>query len=427
MLSYFRSHKMDAYRVYMLISAGTSFFFTLVFSVNMIYQVQTVGLSPLQLVLVGTTLEISTFLFEIPTGIVADVYSRRLSILIGFVLIGLGFVVEGAIPTFAAILLSQVLWGIGYTFTSGAQQAWITDEIGEERVGHTFLRASQVGHILGILATITAIVLGSLLINLPIVLGGLLFIALAIFLSLYMPETGFHPTPRGERSTWGHMSATFKDGLRMVRGRPVLLAIMGIGLFFGLYSEGFDRLGIAHLLTSFTLPDFGGLQPVAWLGILGIIGSLLTVTATQLVMKRVNLANNRSMARALLIMSSLLVGGLLGFALAGNFVVAVLFDWLVGMMRSLVGPIEGTWINQNLDSNVRATVISMRGQVDAFGQIAGGPPVGWVGNRFGIRAGLVASGLILTPVLYLYARIIRHQSSLPLEVPTRIAEEGAPV
>jgi DHA3 family tetracycline resistance protein-like MFS transporter len=424
-MSYFRSHKMDAYRAYLLISGATSFFFGLVFSVNMIYQVQIVGLNPLQLVLVGTTLEISAFVFEIPTGIVADVYSRRLSVLIGFVLIGLGFIVEGAIPTFAAILVAQVLWGLGYTFTSGAQEAWITDEIGEEQVGRAFMRGSQVSQLLGILASVVAIVLGSLLINLPIVLGGLCFIALAITLSLYMPETGFHPTPRGERSTWGHMSATFKDGLRMVRGRPVLLAIMGIGLFFGLYSEGFDRLGTAHLLKSFTLPDFGGLQPVAWLGILGIIGGLLNVVATQVVMKSLNTSSNRALAKVQLIFSGLLVGGLLGFALAGNFVVAVLFDWLIGMMRHLIGPIEGTWINQNLDSNVRATVISMRGQVDAIGQIASGPPVGVIGNTFGLRAGLIWSGLILSPVLFLYARILRRQSSLPAETSTLIVEEGA--
>jgi DHA3 family tetracycline resistance protein-like MFS transporter len=52
------------------------------------------------LVLVGTVLEPSVFIFEIPTGIVADVYSRRLSIIIGQVLIGLGFMVEGLFPVF---------------------------------------------------------------------------------------------------------------------------------------------------------------------------------------------------------------------------------------------------------------------------------------------------------------------------------------
>jgi len=92
----------------------------LVFTVNLLYLATVVGLSPLQLVLVGTVLEATCFLFEVPTGIVADLYSRRLSIIIGFLLIGAGFILEGSVPTFAAVLATQVLWGIGYTFTSGA-------------------------------------------------------------------------------------------------------------------------------------------------------------------------------------------------------------------------------------------------------------------------------------------------------------------
>lgn len=413
-MSYFRSHKMDAYRLYLLMSGASALFFTLVFSVNMIYQVQTVGLSPLQLVLVGTTLELTVFLFEVPTGVVADVYSRRLSLIIGFALIGAGFLVEGSIPTFAAILVSQVLWGIGYTFTSGANQAWITDEIGEEKVGRAFMRSSQVGNIIGIVGIVIAISLGSLLINLPIVLGGVLFITLAIFLTLYMPEHGFTPVPTSERSSWQQMSGTLRGGFSMVRGRPVLLAIMGIGLFVGLYSEGYDRLGDAHLLKSFTLPDFGGLQPVAWIGGLGIIGSLLSTGATQVVMKRLKTGDNSAMARAQFLIIGLLVGSILVFALAGNFFLAITAWWGVGIARTLYGPIENTWINQNLDSNVRATVISMRGQVDAIGQIAGGPPVGFIGERLGIRAALVASGLILSPVLPLYLRFLRRENNTPV-------------
>ncbi|MBZ0287006.1 MAG: MFS transporter, partial [Anaerolineae bacterium] len=84
--------------------------------------------------------------------------------------------------------------------------------------------------------------------------------------------------------------------------------------------------------------------------------------------------------------------------------------WVIGIARTLAGPLEETWINQHIDSNVRATVISMRSQVDAFGQIGGGPPVGFVGERLGIRAALVASGLILSPVLPLYLRLMRRES-----------------
>jgi DHA3 family tetracycline resistance protein-like MFS transporter len=400
--------KMDAYRVYLMMTGGMALFFTLVFTVNMIYQVQTVGLSPLQLVLVGTTLELSIFLFEIPTGVVADVYSRRLSIIIGFVLIGAGFLVEGLVPTFAAILLGQVLWGLGYTFTSGAVEAWITDEIGEEKVGHAFLRGSQVGSLVGLAGTVIGVVLGSLLINLPIVLGGALFLVLAAFLMLFMPENGFQPKSREERSSWGHMTDTLRQGLRLVRGRPALWTILGIGLFYGLFSEGIDRLWMKFMLDTFAFPTWGGFQPVVWFGLMGMVGNLLSVLATQVVVKRVKTENPFALARLGFATSGMMVACIAGLALSGTLAAAVLFNLGIGVLRSIINPIYNTWLNRNIDSDVRATVISMSGQVDAFGQITGGPVVGAIGN-LSIRAALLASGAILSPTIYLYGRALRRE------------------
>jgi MFS transporter, DHA3 family, tetracycline resistance protein len=75
--------------------------------------------------------------------------------------------------------------------------------------------------------------------------------------------------------------------------------------------------------------------------------------------------------------------------------------------RSVNEPLYTTWLTQNSDAKVRATVISMRGQVDAIGQIAGGPPVGYVGTMFSLRAALVTSSLMLSPVLLLFAYAAR--------------------
>ncbi|MBS03165.1 MAG: hypothetical protein CMQ24_10725 [Gammaproteobacteria bacterium] len=63
--------------------------------------------------MVGTMLEISAFVFEIPTGVVADLYSRKLSVVIGFILTGLGFAAGGLTPTFEALLAWSFLWGLG--------------------------------------------------------------------------------------------------------------------------------------------------------------------------------------------------------------------------------------------------------------------------------------------------------------------------
>ena len=90
--------------------------------------------------------------------------------------------------------------------------------------------------------------------------------------------------------------------------------------------------------------------------------------------------------------------------------VFVLF-WAVSVSRGLIGPLYTAWVNRRLDSRVRATVLSMSSQVDAIGQIAGGPILGAVGN-LSVRAAITLSGLVLSPVLALFGRAAR-QSSLP--------------
>jgi len=80
--------KLSAYKIYLLFSAITAMCFSLVATVMIVYHIEKVHLNPLQLILVGTTLEAACFIFEIPTGIVADIYSRKLSIVIGAVLTG---------------------------------------------------------------------------------------------------------------------------------------------------------------------------------------------------------------------------------------------------------------------------------------------------------------------------------------------------
>src|SRR6476646_3055049 len=99
--------------------AATSFLMALIFTVSSIYRLQVVHLDALQLVLVGTVLEGSCFLFEVPTGVVADTFSRRLSVLNGVALLGGGEILEGSIPAYWAVLLAQVIAGLGYTFLSG--------------------------------------------------------------------------------------------------------------------------------------------------------------------------------------------------------------------------------------------------------------------------------------------------------------------
>lgn len=124
-----------AYSVYLLFRFVFSLAASMSTVLSIVYHLEVVQLDAFQLVLVGTVLETSCFLFEIPTGVVADLYSRRRSVLIGMFLYGLGFLMEGALPWFAPVLLAQVVWGCGDTFITGALEAWIASEEEDKPIG----------------------------------------------------------------------------------------------------------------------------------------------------------------------------------------------------------------------------------------------------------------------------------------------------
>ncbi len=385
----------DANQFYLFIETASSLLYSLAFTAMSLYEIRVAGLSPLQLVLVGTTLELTVLLCEVPTGIVADVYSRRLSIIIGSCLIGAGFLLEGLVPLFATILLAQVLWGLGYTFTSGATQAWLSDEIGEERANRAFLRANKFSLGGSLAGMLLAILVGSRQVNLPILASGGLFMLLAAVLSLAMPETGFHPAPLEQRSSFQQMLRTLRLGLRTVRQRPRLVTILGVGLFYGLYSEGFDRLWVKHLLSRFSLPALFGSSDIAFFGLLRAASVLFSILATTLVERHLDTSRPSRIARLMIGITAGIAAFLVFFAWSPWLVLALGFYLLITALRNLVGPLTNAWVNQRLDSDVRATVLSMTGQVDAVGQIAGGPLIGLIASLFSVPAAITISGLLL--------------------------------
>ncbi len=380
----------------------------MIFTVAAVYYVTVVGLNPLQLVLVGTTLMVVILLSEVPTGVVADVYSRRLSVITGVLLIGLGFIIEGSIPHFAAVLVSQLVWGVGYTFTSGASEAWIADELGEQKLGPVYVRGAQAGQLGALLGIGLSVALAMIQINVPMIAAGLLLIGLGLLLVLVMPEHGFKPTPRENRSTWHMAGETLRSGLRLVRQRTVFMTIFGIAFFFGMASETFDRLWEVHFLSHFVFPLAGRLEPVVWFGIINAGALILSMVVAEVVRRRLDTDSHLGAVRALFVINALLMLSVIAFGLAGNFAIALTAYWSANLLRRTDAPIFTAWLNQSLEPNVRATVLSMHGQVDAIGQIAGGPLFGLIATIASTRTAMVAAGLVLAPALLLYLRTMRR-------------------
>jgi MFS transporter, DHA3 family, tetracycline resistance protein len=398
--------KLSAYRVYLIYAGLTAFLFEMVFTVNEIYRIEVAGFNAFELVLVGTALELSSFLFEIPTGILADTKSRKLSVIIGLFLIGLGFLIEGLVPVFLVILLCQVLWGIGYTFTSGADEAWIADEMGGKDLSRLFLRGAQVKQFGALLAIIVSVLIGTVMINLPMIIGGVMFLFLAVFLILFMPETAFHPAPSEDRDSFRQMIHTFKAGLQSIRKKQFLMVMTGIVFFYGLFSEGLDRLWIAHML-EVGLPEVN-IKPVVWVGIINGIAMVTSIIAVEYIKRKLEKTGKLQKVWLLIAINSAMVLSIIAFGLAGNFTMAFSAYLIFYILRITNGPIYRAWLNENIESRVRATVLSTYGQIDALGQILSGPIIGFIALKFGLGLSIVTSGLILAPVVVLYVYLLRR-------------------
>lgn len=398
--------------------------FALSFTVVAVYRMEQAGLNAFQLVLLGTISELAVLLFEVPTGVVADSVSRRTSVIIGFLLAGAGFMLEGAVPSFWAILAGQCLWGLGGTFISGADVAWITDEVGEEAASRLYARGAQLGMVGGALGIAGSVGLGMVSLGLPTFVAGVLFVGLGLLLRRIMPERNFVRPPREEGQRL-HQSfrAVFMDGVHALRWRPMLVLICAVSLFQGVSSEGFDRLWEMQLLRSFTFPSLRPLGPVAWFGVITGVGLLIGAVSNGVLQRGMG-AVGAGTVRALALINLLLVVAFVVFGLAGSFALALAAYWSIALLRSLNGPLYTAWLNHGLDSRTRATVNSMVNQFNALGQVAGGPGVGYLAMVRSLRAAMVVSGLTHAPVLLVLARALRMGADEPIRVEVK-PEPGA--
>jgi len=399
--------KISAYKIYLLYSGITALLFSLVTTVMIVYHIENVHMNPLQLILVGTVLEAVCFIFEIPTGIVADVYSRKLSIIIGLILIGIGFTIEGSMPIFSAVIISQVVWGIGSTFTSGSVDAWIAEENKNVDFNQIYLRAAQAGQIGSVIGIILATILGNFSVRIPILLSGVLFVVFALFLVLFMPENSFRPCAPEDINTYEKMVYTMKRSVGFIKSKPTISLLLLVTLFYGLSSEGYDRLSTAHFLRDTTLPKLWNLQPVTWFGIFGIAGMVLSAISMQFIIKRLRANSKIRSAVILLITNTFSIMSMAVFALTRDFSIMLIAYLSTNMFRSVNEPILNAWINRHIDDNARATILSTNGQINSLGQIIGGPFIGVLAANISVSFGIACTAILLTPVIVLYALSIK--------------------
>jgi DHA3 family tetracycline resistance protein-like MFS transporter len=415
----------NATSVYLAYMTADGFLFRLMATIYSAFLILRLGIDPFQLLLLGTVLEATYLIFEIPTGVVADSISRRLSVVIGLVGVGIAFVVLAAAGSFAVVVVSQFLYGVFATFTSGADVAWVTDEIGEAHARPLYLRSGQLWNAGALAGIVTSVALASIDLRLPIALSGIGLVVLGLAMAIAMREEGFSPDRGG--GVGRSFVQTLKRGAHEVRAHHILLLILATAALHGASTEGFDRLADFHLLRDIGLPPLGNLDRIVWFGIMDGVALLLGIGLLGWLKGRAHLEGHAAVARILAGVDLILILGVVAFGLMGSFWPALIAFWIVGALRSVREPVFEAWLNQGLEPATRATLNSLGGQADAVGQAAGGPALGVVATRVSVPGALVVSGLLRAPALLLYLRAIRRGSVgtlAPDEVAADLTIEG---
>lgn len=194
------------------------------------------------------------------------------------------------------------------------------------------------------------------------------------------------------------MMTTINFGMSQIRGNTILVSIAMVTLLWGLASEGFDRLYGAHFITDYDLSES---ESVYWFGTFYAIAFLLNIVVLKFVEKHVE----GRYANVLLLTNAVLVVTMIVFAWTGLFWLAVAMYWVTSALRNVNYPLISIITNERLQSKGRATTLSMYGQLDAFGQIAGGPLVGLLALYTSLAGGITTSALLILPVLYFLWRM----------------------
>jgi MFS transporter, DHA3 family, tetracycline resistance protein len=398
--------EVSPYRLYLVLECGTSFLLGITYATIMVYWVTSGRLNPLQLLLLGTVLELTYFLLQLPTGVLADLVSRRLCVLGGLFIVGLALVMQGLLPAFANLLAAQVVLGLGAALNNGAEEAWIADELADEQMTGVYLRATQLGLIGTIAGSLLSGVIALTGLNMPLLVGGVLICGLALAVSFVMPERNFR-RPRDAagqarvlgvaRQAPGMLAGQVRSARGAVVAVPGLALLFGATLFVGLWSESFDRLWGAFLLRDIRFPDAGGLHPALWFSFIACAVAVLALGSTEVAKRRTERLGPDAVVGALLVVTAGIAAAVVVMATSHSFAAAVAAYLAVEVLRPVFDPLISGWMVGRIESSVRATALSARDMFDSGGQIVGGPAIGAIGTLASIRAALLAGAAALAP------------------------------
>ena len=355
--------------------------------VTSVYLVVDAQLAAAQLVLIGVAQAFVGLVFEVPAGVVADTLSRKWSLVVSHALMGVAMLATGLVSDFLPLLATQMLWGLSWTFASGADVAWISDELDDPALVPAVLlraeRAQLTGTVAG-LATIGA--LAWLTGRAPaMVLTGAAMVVLGVGVLIGFPERHF---VAATARRWSAAGSILAGGVRLVRGSRLLIAVFTATLLVNGVTGAFGRLYPRQLVA--VAPQ---LDPVLWLAGLGALMALAGAATLRFAQPRIGRPG--TVRHGYLTACAAATAGIIGLVVARGPIGGSLAVLVAAGALPLTRSFGTIWVNSQTAGPVRATVLSLLAQADYAGTILCGLAVAVIADLSGMVMALTMCAALL--------------------------------
>lgn len=365
------------------------------------------GLSFFEVFVANAAYSFGTVLFEVPTGVVADTLGRRISFLASvtvlaastLVYVGLAEVDAGVVA-FAA---GSVLMALGFTFYSGAMEAWLVDSLAASGyvglLDRVFARGQQVTGAAMLAGTIGGGLLGQVDLSVPYLARSALLVAVFAVAFAVMHDVGFTPRPLPVRELPAAIVTNARAGVAFGWAqRPIRLLMLAACLETGFFMWGFyaSQPYLLDLLES----DAVWVAGVVTAGI-----ALSTIAGNQVVQAASRLCGKRT--TLLLTAAGVQTVAAVVLGLTESFWVALPALFLLTAGLGVVGPVRQAYLHQLIPSEQRATVVSFDSMVSGAGGVGGQVGLGALGEARSVGAAFVVGGLATAGALPLFGAVRR--------------------
>lgn len=396
----------DTRSVYYLLAFLNEFSLSLISAVYVLLLLSK-GLDVFDVMMVNFAFVASIVLFEIPTGVYADFYGRRKSVILSFVFLIFTFLFYFIATNFWMFVLAEVLAALAITFSSGALDAWVVDSFEREgytgKIDYVFSNAELIGKGAAIFGGLLGGYIGSINLSLPFGVGGVLMIITLLIAIFFIHEEFVQRHTPNLVTNLQRIGLIAKDSITYGISHKVVFWLMLSSIVF---SFAFMPL---NMYWSPRMNELVGNQ--VW--ILGWVwaGMALFMMLGSFLLKLL-LKQGKQYATIMIIIALFLAIPILISSVSNTIAVVISGFLFYEIGRGMLKPAHKTYLNKFIPSSQRATIMSFDSMMARFGAAIGLFVFGLIAKYYGIQISWIVAGFVLFLLIPVYLQVSRHEKRL---------------